>query len=119
MKPPLCRTADLVSRYLILTKEVMPEMARDPQSKWPVRNDHCFQRIVLDAVCDGIWYQYLARPAYRHLNHDQAARAVQLCEDIIAHRVNLHDLNRQSLSWRGKGALRTEEKGDELEGSAP
>jgi hypothetical protein len=29
-------------------------------------------------------------------------RAVQLCEDIVACRVNLHDLNRQSLIWRGK-----------------
>jgi hypothetical protein len=27
---------------------------------------------------------------------------VQLCEDIVACRVNLHDPNRQSLIWRGK-----------------
>jgi len=47
------RTADLVSRYMILTKEVMPQMARNHEVQWPVQNDHCFQRIVLDAVCNG------------------------------------------------------------------
>lgn len=102
MNPSISCTADLVSRYLVLTKEVMPQMARDPSNQWPVRNDHCFQRIVLDTVCDGIWYQHLARPAYKHLTHDQAARAVQLCEDIVVNRINLHELNKQSLIWRGK-----------------
>jgi hypothetical protein len=95
-------TADLVSRYMVLTKEVMPQMARDPRVTWPVRNDHCFQRIVLDTVCDGPWYAHLSRPAYKSLTRDQAAYAVQLCEDIIANRVDLHDLNRKSLNWRGK-----------------
>ena len=96
------RTADLVSRYMVLTKEVMPQMARDPAVKWPVRNDHCFQRIILDIVCDGPWFAHLSRPAYKSLSHDQAVRAVQLCEDIIANRVDLFDLNRRSLNWRGK-----------------
>lgn len=98
--PP--RTADLVSRYIVLTKEVMPKMARDPAKKWPVRNDHCFQHIILDIVCEGPWFEHLSRPAYKSLSHEQAVRAVQLCEDIIANHVNLSDLNRQSLIWRGK-----------------
>nr|WP_293448512.1 hypothetical protein [Planktotalea sp.] len=96
------RTADLLSRYMVLTKEVMPQMARDPSVKWPVRNDHCFQRIVLDNVCDGPWFAHLSKPAYKSLSHAQAARAVQLCEDIIADRVDLFDLNKRSLNWRGK-----------------
>lgn len=96
-------TADLVSRYMILTKEIMPQMVRNREVKWPVQNDHCFQRIVLDAICNGHWHKYLARPAYKHLTHGQAVLAVQLCEDIVAGRVNLYDLNRQSLIWRGKG----------------
>ncbi len=96
------RTADLVSRYMVLTKEIMPQMARDPAVKWPVRNDHCFQRIVLDNVCGGPWFAYLSKPAYKNLSGVQAVRAVQLCEDIVANRVNLYDLNRKSLTWRGK-----------------
>lgn len=91
---PASRTADLVSRYMVLTKEVMPQMARDPVVKWPVRNDHCFQGIIIDIVCDERWFANLSRPAYKSLSHDQAVRAVQLCEDIIVNFVDLYDLNR-------------------------
>ena len=94
--------SDPVARYLQLTREEMPRLARDGGRGWPVVNDHCFQRIVLDAVCGGVWYDYLARPAYKHLTEVQAQAAVALCEDIIAGRADLAALNRQSLRWRGK-----------------
>ena len=95
-------TADLVSLYIVLTKEVMPHLARTSHKHWPVSNDHCFQRIILDAVCGGVWYDYLPRPAYKNLNHDQAANAVKLCNDIISGDADLIVLNKQSLQWRGK-----------------
>ncbi|MEM6578390.1 MAG: hypothetical protein AAF678_07850 [Pseudomonadota bacterium] len=91
-----------VARYLELTREALPEKARDPGLRWPVVNDHCFQRIVLDAVCGGVWYNSIERPAYRHLSEAQARQAVALCEDILAGRADLWDLNNQSLAWRGK-----------------
>lgn len=103
--PDADRHADPVQRYLHLTRTVMPQMARTGRTGWPVRNDHCFQRIVLDTVCGGVWYDVLARPAWRHLSPTQAAQAVKTCEDIIAGRADLTALNRQSLAWRGK--LRT------------
>ena len=93
---------DAVRRYQYLTGTVMPALARSDKTGWPVRNDHCFQRIVLDAICDGVWYQHIAKPAYKHLSDAQALQAVQLCEDIIAGRANLADLNQKSLTWRGK-----------------
>jgi hypothetical protein len=93
---------ELIQRYLHLTRTVMPECAQTPSNKWPVRNDHCFQRIVLDAVCGGVWYDHIARPAYQHLSLEQAHRAVEICENIIAGREDLADLNRQSLAWRSK-----------------
>lgn len=96
------RVADIVSRYMVLTKEVMPRIARDPGVRWPVVNDHCFQRIVLDNVCGGPWFDHLARPAYKHLTKDQAIQAIDLCEAIIANRVDLYELNNRSLIWRGK-----------------
>ena len=102
MTPAQPRTADLVSQYLVLTKEIMPDLARTSHTHWPVRNDHCFQRIVLDAVCGGVWYDHLLRPAYKNLTHDQATNAVDLCNDIIAGDSDLVVLNRQSLKWRGK-----------------
>lgn len=94
--------ADLVRRYQHLTGTVMPALAKSGNAGWPVRNDHCFQRIVLDAICGGIWYDHIARPAYRHLSVQQAFAAVQLCDAIIAGTVDLADLNRKSLAWRGK-----------------
>lgn len=93
---------DPVARYLHLTRQIMPLRAAEPDTHWPVRNDHCFQRIVLDALCGGVWYDHLARPAYKHLTAAQAGEAVQICEDILTGRRDIHALNAQSLRWRGR-----------------
>lgn len=93
---------EAIARYLHLTKDVMPTLARNPDRAWPVVNDHCFQRIVLDAVSGGVWYDHIARPAYRNMTTDQAQRAVKLCEDIITGDADIAALNRQSLDFRGK-----------------
>jgi len=77
-------------------------LARTTHRHWPVRNDHCFQRIVLDTVCGGVWYDHLARPAYKHLTRAEAMQAVSLCTDIIDGTADLNALNKQSLVWRGK-----------------
>ena len=95
-------TADLVSRYIVLTKEVMPHLARTSHKNWPVSNDHCFQRIVLDNLCGGVWYNYLGRPAYKHLTKEQAKRAIDLCCLIEDGRADIHAVNNKSLTWRGK-----------------
>lgn len=94
------RRIDLVQRYLQLTREVLPELARTERVEWPVQNDHCFQRIVLDTVSNGVWYDHIRRPAYVHLSMDQAWQAVQMCEDIVAGSTDLAELNRKSLLWR-------------------
>ena len=95
-------TDRLIKTYMHLTKEVLPSMARSNRQDWPVSEDHCFQRIVLDHVCGGVWYEYLDRPAYKHLTKDQAQRAVELCQGIIEGREDLRQMNQQSLKWRGK-----------------
>ncbi|MEM6483304.1 MAG: hypothetical protein AAF922_06350 [Pseudomonadota bacterium] len=91
-----------IERYLELTREVLPRKARAAHIHWPVRYDHCFQRIVLDTICGGVWYNHLQRPAYLHLTEAQAREAVALCEDILTERADLWALNTQSLAWRGK-----------------
>ena len=93
---------NLMSAYLHLTKEVLPALARNGRRNWPVSEDHCFQRIILDHVCGGVWYEYLDRPAYKNLTKDQVQRAVKLCEDIVDGHKDLQKLNQQSLIWRGK-----------------
>ena len=92
----------LVDDYLHLTKEVLPSLARGSGQDWPVREDHCFQRIVLDTICGGVWYEHLDRPAYKNLTPDQAQRAIALCREIAEGRADLCQLNNQSLIWRGK-----------------
>ena len=92
----------LIATYMHLTKELLPSIARSDQTDWPVSEDHCFQRIVLDQVCGGLWYEHLGRPAYKHLTKVQAQRAVELCRDIADGRADLKQLNQQSLTWRGK-----------------
>ena len=95
-------TGNLVSSYIYFTKAVFPALARSGRRNWPVFEDHCFQRIVLDHVCGGVWYEYLDRPAYKHLNYEQAKHAVGLCQRIVEDSVDLRELNQKSLLWRGK-----------------
>lgn len=93
---------ELIETYRELTGRRLPAMARERGDHWPVRHDHCFQRIVLDNVCQGVWYDHIAKPAYQHLEVEQARKAVELCLDIISGRRDLRALNQQSLRWRGK-----------------
>ena len=88
---------DLIDHYMHLTKTVLPSMARSGECDWPVREDHCFQRIVLDTICSGVWYEHLDRPAYKHLTNDQAKRAVELCQNIASGQADRKQLNQQSL----------------------
>jgi len=103
-------TAALIQEYLTLTREVMPQLAKELNMargiegapRWPVEHDHCFQRIVLDTICEGAWYDYIKSPAYKHLNATQATAAVQLCRRIINGQEDLKQLNEHSLKWRQK-----------------
>ena len=97
---------NLVEAYLHLTKQVLPALAQSDGQDWPVREDHCFQRIILDTICGGAWYAHLNRPAYKNLTHDQAQRAVDLCREIAKGHADLQKLKNQSLIWRGKSRVR-------------
>ncbi|MEO0357363.1 MAG: hypothetical protein AAF386_03525 [Pseudomonadota bacterium] len=88
---------DWVSAYQTLTKQTLPNAATP---SWPVSHDHCFQRIVLDHICGGVWYDHMARPAYVHMTKDQVRLAVALCHSILDGSVDLHALNAQSIAWR-------------------
>jgi hypothetical protein len=88
-------------RCLALTREVMPGLAAE--RGWPVRADHCFQRILLDHACGTRWYDAIAaRPAYRHATDSQLDSAFALGEAVVAGEADLVALNRQSLAWRRK-----------------
>lgn len=102
------QTGDLVvnrpaleARWLDLTRRVLPALAAE--RGWPVSADHCFQRILLDNAFGGVWYDFVRRrPAYAHADEAALARAVALGEAAIGGGVDLAELNRRSVAWRGK-----------------
>ena len=92
---------DLEAHWLHLTRVLLPGAAET--RGWPVRLDHCFQRILLDNVFEGHWCDHVPRrPAYRHCDQSALVRAVTLGEAVLAGAADLHELNRRSLRWRGK-----------------
>jgi len=90
----------LTERWFDLTRREMPDAAR--ARRWPVRLDHCFQRILLDNAVSGRWREHIAAPAWRHARGDQLADAIALGEAALAGEADLALLNARSLRWRRK-----------------
>lgn len=93
--------AELERRWLQLTRTQLPAAA--VERAWPLRFDHCFQRVLLDAACGGCWYDHIGgRPAYRHAPEQVLAQATKIGERLLAGELDLGELNRRSLGWRGR-----------------
>ncbi|WP_205479642.1 GCN5-related N-acetyltransferase [Sphingomonas arenae] len=93
--------AELEQRWLHLTRVALPAVAAE--RGWPLKDDHCFQRVLLDGACEGCWYDHVSgRPAYRHAPEQLLARAVELGQQLLAGKLDLRVSNRQSLAWRGR-----------------
>jgi hypothetical protein len=94
----------LRDRYLELTNRTLPELAK--QRSFPVRYNHCFQRIILDNLFGRCWYEALDRqagPAYQQLTVEQLRQAITIAEMMIEQPDDyIHQLNQNSLQWRGK-----------------
>lgn len=97
------RLTQLRNQYLELTNQVLPKLARSRD--FPVRYNHCFQRIILDNLFGCCWYEVLERkrvPAYQQLSEAQLEAAIALANNIIVEPNSyLHELNQNSLNWRG------------------
>lgn len=98
---------ELRDKWLDLYKNVLPGLAREHspvQKKWPVRNDHCFARIILDCQVGKTvpWTKVLKSPAYKNLDCDGLRGIISLGEAIASGEENLDELNQRSLSLRGK-----------------
>jgi hypothetical protein len=96
--------SQLRNQYLELTNQVLPKLASS--RKFPVRYNHCFQRIILDNLLGCCWYEVLERgrePAYKQLSEEQLEEAIALANNIITQPDSyLKQLNQNSLHWRGK-----------------
>lgn len=129
----LQREADhLRPRWTTLYKETLPALARardTVQPHWPVHLDHCFARIIYDAVIglsrtpdssiSGPWTDRLEAPAVKNMHPQNLKECIALGQDIAAGKVDLVELDRLSLAVRGKlpkggkGGKRKREGGDE------
>jgi hypothetical protein len=96
--------SQLRNQYLELTNRVLPNLAAS--RNFPIRYNHCFQRIILDNLFGRCWYEVLERgrePAYKQLTEKQLEEAIALANHIITQPdAYLHQLNQNSLNWRGK-----------------
>ncbi len=93
------RTA-LEADWLLLTRHTLPALAKT--RTWPVSADHCFMRILLDAVHGDRWDNVIKRrPAYAHIETDRLIAAITLGQRIASGEADLWELNAQSLAWRG------------------
>lgn len=90
--------AALEARWLHLTNDALPAAAGED---WPVRFNHCFQRILLDHAAGGVWYDAIpGRPAYAHAGTALLAHAITTGEAVLDGSADLHALNERSLEWR-------------------
>jgi hypothetical protein len=97
--PPLEDTTRLKREYRRLTEERLPAAA---DQSWPVDTDHCFQRIVLDALFEDVWYDHVdGRPAREQLTADQLRSAIALAESMLDDPDRVRELNDRSLAYRG------------------
>ena len=94
----------LVARWLDLTRRLLPGMAAGHD--WPIRLDHCFMRVCLDAGFGRPWHECIARPAIRHATDAELARVIAIAEGILREPGTLPALNAASLRMRGKAGPR-------------
>ena len=90
----------LVSHWFELTRQRMPALAAE--RGWPVRFDHCFQRILLDNAMGAKWSDHIASAAFKNAPVRVLEKAIDLGEACVAGRAELTALNRLPLEWRGK-----------------
>ena len=118
----------LTSHWTSLYKHTLPDLARSSalsQPTWPVHLDHCFARIILDAIIGNStsfrpdetptpWTAKLKSPAVRNMSTQQLESCIELGDSIAQGKVDLEELDRLSLKARGKmlkGEKRKRENG--------
>ena len=87
--------------WLDAMRRRLPEAARN-RADWPVRLDHCFGRVILDAVYGRPWRKVIPAPAVRNMDEAALRRALAIAEAVLAGEADLHALDARSLALRGK-----------------
>ena len=91
----------LRSAWLDLMRRRLPEAARS-RPDWPIQADHCFGRVIVDAVYGRPWREVLKPPAWRSMSPEALQAAIAIGEAILDGAADLHALDSRSLAMRGK-----------------
>jgi hypothetical protein len=90
--------AQLQEEYLQYINQILPEISKS--GVYPVIHNHCWARIVLDNICGKVWYDVIAKPAYKNLSEVQLEQAIAMTKQIVGNPEYAHDLNSRSLQIR-------------------
>ncbi|OYR42215.1 hypothetical protein DJ82_03145 [Halorubrum sp. Ib24] len=87
--------------YLQRVTGALPKQAAEA-GDWPIHRDHCFARVVLDGLFEGVWYDHVdGTPAYEQLSADELRAAIAIADRMLEEgKPAVEALNRQSLRWR-------------------
>ena len=92
----------LQQEYLQLVNVILPSIA--VAKGFPVHLNHCFQRICLDNLFGGCWYDFLIVgkiAAYKQLDVTQLQQLTNITQSLVDRDCNhINLLNQQSLQWR-------------------
>ena len=91
--------SQLIEEYKQLLNERLPSAYT-----YPVRYNHCFNRIVLDWLFKDCWYNHLEKnkPAVSQLTQLQMQSAVNRMKEWLQHQELLIEDNKRSLQYRKK-----------------
>ena len=91
----------LREEYLQKVTEELPAKAQTNDG-WPITDDHCFARVVLDTLFEDEWSHHINRsPAYKQLSEDQLRAAITIADRMLTEgRPAVEELNERSLRWR-------------------
>ena len=98
---------DLRTEWTNVFAHTLPSLAHSKspsQPHWPVHLDHCFGRIILDAVIgiDAPWTAKLKGPAVKNMTAEQLQACIALGRRIAEGLEDLCALDERSLELRGK-----------------
>lgn len=103
----------LKEEYKELMNVTLPHAASSrsaAQDEWPVHLNHCFLRIVLDAVVGqgtSPWKDKISdanKPAIHQLSEKQLRECIHLAHQILDGHADLVQLDERSLKCRGKAS---------------
>lgn len=86
------------ARWLLLTHEVLPRMAK--RYNWPISQNHCFMRVCLDASLGAPWHTVVKQPALHQMTDAQLQDAIAVAERLVETPSLLFHLNSHSIAGR-------------------